>query len=86
MEVTVYNCLKQRLETIDLEFNEENTTWFDECLGDHDIHMITDVGGGLLISEQGYTYPLWVDSASRAAVGYNRHKAVILRERYLNND
>ena len=49
MQITIYNCLKQRLQTIDLQISEENTTWFDDDSDDHGIHMITDFDGGLLI-------------------------------------
>jgi len=28
MEVTVYNPQKGRLETVDIEITDENTTWF----------------------------------------------------------
>jgi len=28
MEITVYNPQKGRLETIEIEFTDENTTWF----------------------------------------------------------
>jgi len=41
-EIKIYNSLKSRLETIDFEFTDQNTTWFDDCLNDHDIYMITD--------------------------------------------
>ncbi len=37
MQMTIYNCSKQRLQTIDLQISEENTTWFDESSNDHDI-------------------------------------------------
>ena len=37
MEVTIYNFSKQRLETIDLQISEENTTWFDDDAYDDDI-------------------------------------------------
>ncbi len=77
MEATIYNFLKQRLQTINLQISEENTTWF-ECYDDNDIHMITDFDGGLLISPCGYEYPLWIDDSSRAAIDYNRHKALEL--------
>ena len=30
MEQTVYNPQKGRLETIDINFTDENTTWFEE--------------------------------------------------------
>ena len=42
MQITIYNFSKQRLETIDFQISEENTTWFDDDSYDHDIHMITD--------------------------------------------
>lgn len=45
MEMTVYNPQKGRLETIDAEFTDKNTTWFGNCLDDQDIHMITDFEG-----------------------------------------
>jgi hypothetical protein len=54
MQITIYNFLKQRLETIDLQISEENTTWFDPDSENHAIHMITDFEGGLLISPRGY--------------------------------
>jgi len=68
MEVTIYNFSKQRLETIDLQISEENTTWFDDDAYDQDIEKITDFKGGLLISPRGYEYPLWIDGTSRAAI------------------
>jgi len=51
MEITIYNSLKSRLDTINLEFTDKNTSWFDDYTDDHDIHMITDIDGGLVISE-----------------------------------
>ncbi len=74
-EITIYNSLKCRLETIDFEFTDKNTTWFDDCANDQDIHMITDVFGGLLIRKYGYNYPLWIDGVSRAAIANNKKKA-----------
>ena len=29
MQVTIYSTLKWRLQTVELEFTDENTTWFD---------------------------------------------------------
>ena len=49
MEATIYNLLKQRLQTVNLQISEENTTWFD-CYDNTDIYMITDFDGGFLIS------------------------------------
>lgn len=75
MAMTVYNPQKGGLETIDLAITQQNTTWFEDCLQDHDIHTITDFEGGLLIRERGYTYPLWIYDVSRADIGYDQRKA-----------
>jgi hypothetical protein len=53
MEMTVYNPKKGRLETIDTVLTDENTTWFDNCAQGHEIYMITDFEGDLLIRELG---------------------------------
>lgn len=75
MEITVYNPQKGRLETIDATITQENTTWFDDCVQDGEIHTITDFKGGLLIRELGYTYPIWIYDMSRADIGYDQQKA-----------
>jgi len=54
METTVYNPQKGTLETIEVEFTADNTTWFRSCKA-NDIVMITDFHGDILISESGYT-------------------------------
>jgi len=82
MQITIYNFSKQRLETIDLQIGEENTTWFDDDSYDHDIHMITDFEGGLLINPRGYEYPLWIEESCRAAVDYSSRKAAALKAFY----
>lgn len=43
MQQTVYNPQKGRLETIDIDFTDENTTWFDECEDSHGIFSKTDL-------------------------------------------
>jgi len=30
MEMTIYNSAKHRLETVDIEITEKNSTWFDD--------------------------------------------------------
>jgi hypothetical protein len=75
METTVYNPQKGRVETIAMEFTKDNTTWFDNCRNPHDIYMITDFEGGLVIREFDYTYPVWIYETSRADIGYSRKKA-----------
>ena len=83
MEMRVYNPQKGRLEMIDAEFTDENTTWFDNCMVDEDIYMITDFGGGILISEFGYGRPIWIYDVSRAEIGYDQRKAKELKDLYL---
>ena len=75
MEMTVCNPQKGRLETIDVEITNENTTWFENCRKESDVYTITDFKGGLLIREYGYTYPTWIYDISRAKIGYNQKRA-----------
>jgi len=82
MEITVCTPDKGRLETIDLRITEENTTWFDECL-DHDIEMITDFEGGIIIQERGFNYPLRVFDISRADIGFDQQKAREIYNMYI---
>ena len=79
MEKSVYNPQKGRIETIDVEFTNDNTTWFSNYRNARDISMITDFDGGILISEFGYTYPFWIYDISRADIGYDQKKARQLR-------
>jgi hypothetical protein len=85
MQMTIYNFSKQRLETIDLQISEENTTWFDDDAYDQDIEKITDFKDGLLISPRGYEYPLWIDGTSRTAIDYSSRKALALKAFYTDN-
>jgi len=82
MEMTVYNPQKGRLETIDAEFTDENTTWFNNSTNDLDIHMIADLEGDLLISELDYTYPFKIHNMSRADIGYDQRNAMELKRLY----
>ena len=81
MEITVYNPQKNRLETIDTVFTQENTTWFDNCAEGHQIYMITDFEGDLLIREFGYAYPMRISSMCRADIGFAQKKAEELKNR-----
>jgi hypothetical protein len=82
MEMAVYNPREGRLETIDAVFTYENTTWFDNCTESHDIYMITDFEGDLLIREFGYDYPLRIYGVCRADIGFDRRKAEGLKNLY----
>jgi hypothetical protein len=82
MEMAVYNPQEGRLETIDAVFTDENTTWFDNCKESHDIYMITDFEGDLLIREYGYGYPLRIYSVCRSDIGFDQRKAERLKNLY----
>ena len=75
MKKSIYNPQKGRIETVDVEFTNDNTTWFSNFRNARDISMITDLDGDLLISEFGYTYPLRIYGISRADIGYDQKKA-----------
>jgi hypothetical protein len=82
MEMTVYNPQKGRLETIDALFTDENTTWFDNGTQSHDVYMITDFEGDLLIREFGYAYPVRIYGLCRADIGFDQRKAQELKNLY----
>ncbi len=75
MEITVSNPAKGRLETLNVEITDKNTTWFNDCLNNYDIHKITDIKEGLLISEFGYSYPILIGGKSRQDINFNKEKA-----------
>jgi len=76
MEHTVLNPQKGRLETINVDFTDENTTWFKNCRESGDIKMITDYNNGeLLIKEYGWNYPVRIYDTSRANIGYKQKQA-----------
>ena len=82
MGTTVYNPQKGSLETIEVEFTNDNTTWFSQCKDSADIAMITDFAGDILISEFNYTYPVRIYDTSRADIDYDQKKAKRLKRRY----
>ena len=80
MEEIVYNPQKGRVETIQVEYTKENTTWFDNYEDSKDIYMITDYKGGILIKECNYTYPVWIYDYTRAEIGNDQEKAKDIRD------
>ena len=82
MQITVYNPQKGRLETIDAEFTKDNTTWFGNCGDTHDVSMITDIDGDILISKFDYSYPFMIYGVSRADIDFDPRKAKQLRRQY----
>ena len=83
MQITIANPQKGRLETIDIEFTDENTTWFDDEESTDGVYMLTDFEGGLLISELGYSYPILIYDKSRKDIDYDKHKANELKRMYV---
>ena len=82
METTVYNPQKGRLETVEVEFTDGNTTWFSHCRNANNVSMITDFDGDMLISECSYNYPIRIPDTSRADIGYDHKKARELIRQY----
>lgn len=83
MEITVYNPQKGRLETIDVEITEENTTWFEDTWKGEDVTRITDVDGCLLIQPNRHGYPVLVYDLTRADIGHNSKKAKTIMREYI---
>jgi hypothetical protein len=82
MQITVYNPQKSRLETINTEFTKDNTTWFRNCRNIHDVSMITDIDGDILIGGFDYSYPFMIYGVSRSDIDFDQRKAKQLRRRY----
>jgi hypothetical protein len=81
MQQTIYNPRKGRLETIDITFTDENTTWFDEPDESSDITLMADFEGGLVIADNNFSYPVLIYDVSRLAIQYDRQKAQELKLR-----
>ena len=75
MEVLTYNPQKGRLETINADFTEDTTTWFDGTSSPESVRMITDLDGDLLITLDGWNYPVIIYDVSREGIKYSRKKA-----------
>jgi hypothetical protein len=82
MPITVYNPQKGRLETIDAEFTKDNTTWFSNGRDTHNVSMITDIDGDILIRAFDYSYPFMIYGVSRSDIDFDQRKAKQLRRRY----
>ena len=82
MQLTAYNPQKGRLETLEVDCTQENTTWFEGSRNANAIAMITDFNGGLLIRKANYDYPIWIYDVSRSDIGYSRKKAKELARQY----
>ena len=84
MKHIVLNLQKGRLETINVDFTDENTTWFKRCRSSADIEMITDYNNeDLLIKEYGSSYPVRIYDTSRAAIGNKQKNALKMLKKAL---
>jgi hypothetical protein len=83
MEQTVYNPQKGRLETINIDFTDKNTTWFDDHEKIEEIYTITDFKGGLIIGGLKYDYPIFVYDISRSDINDDISKALELKKMYI---
>jgi hypothetical protein len=83
MEQTVYNPQKGRLETINIDVTDENTTWFDDHEKMEEIYTITDFKGGLIIGGLNYNYPIFVYDISRSDINGDIKKALDLKKMYM---
>ena len=82
MEKTVYNPQKGRLETINIDFTDENTTWFDDHEKIEEIYMATDFERGLIIGGYNYDYPIFIYGISRSDINYDIKKVLDLKKTY----
>ena len=81
MEKTVYNPQKGRLETIDIDFTDKNTTWFDDHEYIEEIYMVTDFEGGLIIGGFNYDYSIFIYDISRSEIKNDTKKVLALKRR-----
>ncbi len=84
MQQTAFNPQNGRQETINIEFTDESTTWFDDCEDSHGIFSITDLQAGILIKEADYTYPLYIYDISRADIDHDHRRARALHRQYID--
>lgn len=75
MQTTIFNTAKHRLETINIEITDENSTWFKDSINTNAVSVITDFEDGLLIKQCNYNYPMWFNDISRTDIDHNREKA-----------
>jgi len=75
MEMTIFNTAKHRLETINIEITDENSTRFNDSINANAVSIITDFKDGLLIKQCNYNYPMWFNDISRTDIDHNREKA-----------
>lgn len=85
MEELICNPHKGRLETINVEYDEINTTWFNDCSTSEDIYSLTDIKSGLLIKENNYNRPVLIYDVTRAAINHDPKEVKRLQDMYLSD-
>ncbi len=75
MEELIWNPYKGKLETIHIEYTEDNTTWLDDCSTPENIYRITDTENGLLVKENNFSYPVLFYDIARSDIGNEQLKA-----------
>ena len=78
MEMTIFNTAKHRLETINIEITDENSTWFKDSINTNAVSIITGFVPFHNYDQYRswiYNYPMWFNDVSRADIGHNREKA-----------
>ena len=83
METTIYNIAKGRFETIDVNYTQNNTTWFDYSEENKKILMLSDFEDGLLITEHNFNYPVLIYNVTSKDIGNDTDKAWELKESYM---
>ena len=82
MEKTVCNPQKGRLETIHIEFTDENTTLFDDHEKVEEVYMVTDFEEDLVLAGCNYDYPILFYDISRSDINDDLKKALNLNKTY----
>lgn len=81
MEITIANPYKGRLETVNIEFSDKNTSYISDK---EKTVSITDYHDCLIIDEGLGTYPVIVYGLSRSDIAGDIQKLLQLKEETLN--
>lgn len=81
MEITIANPYKGRLETVNIEFTDKNTSYISDT---EKTVKITDYNDCLIIDEGLGTYPVIIYGVSRSDIDGDIQKVLQLKEEKLN--
>ena len=71
------------METINVNFTDKNTTWFDKADDNTDVLLIADFEGCLVVVDNSYSYPVLIYDVSRSDINYDRQKAKDLKLKHI---